>query len=502
VHAGSLDRDPVAADRASVDATRDRSQQIARNVVVRSVAEVVSKAASLAFFVILARELGSEPYGAFSFALALSGAVLLGAGFGTDDLIARETARHRERAPRHLADVAGLKALTSVPLLGATMLVIALGDYSTETRIGMLAVGVGVALEIMAKSWQAIFQGYERLDLASACVIVQRVFTAVVGSAVVLAGGGLLEAGLAFLAGAALGLLVAEVGVRRTLRVPRVRPDRHGAWQLLRAGVPIGIAGLLFMLLLRVDVMMLSFLGGAAEVGLYSAAYRLVEGCQFLSWVFGGAMLPWLAGAASAADLRRALTLGLKFEAAVLLPIGLAFTCFADPLIRLLYTDAYAGSVLPLQLLGLTVATYGLQSFASITLIARDAPATMTRVLAVVALQNVVCNLIVIPRAGAAGAAAVALSSGVLLAGLAVWQASRRGGGLEFSRAFGGPAAGAAAMMAVALLAPLPWALRAVVAFLAYAAVLLAVELRAHREDVLAYLSALPPAARARIPLG
>jgi hypothetical protein len=32
--------------------------------------------------------------------------------------------------------------------------------------------------------------------------------------------------------------------------------------------------------------------------------------------------------------------------------------------------------------------------------------------------------------------------------------------------------------------------------------VLLAVELRAHREDVLAYLSALPPAARARIPLG
>jgi O-antigen/teichoic acid export membrane protein len=39
--------------------------------------------------------------------------------------------------------------------------------------------------------------------------------------------------------------------------------------------LPIGVAGLLFVLLLRLDVTLLSFLSGEAEVGDYAAAYHL-----------------------------------------------------------------------------------------------------------------------------------------------------------------------------------------------------------------------------------
>ena len=47
---------------------------------------------------------------------------------------------------------------------------------------------------------------------------------------------------------------------------------------MLRGGFTIGLAGLLFVLLLKVDVLLLSFLDSNAEVGLYAAAYRLIEG--------------------------------------------------------------------------------------------------------------------------------------------------------------------------------------------------------------------------------
>jgi O-antigen/teichoic acid export membrane protein len=482
-------------------AAEQPQRRVARNMLVRSVAEVVAKAASLAFFVVLARELGTEGYGAFSFALALTGALLLIAGFGTDELIAREAARDHTRAPRFLADVAALKTVTAVALLAVALAIVFAGGYSAETRLATLLVGIGVALEVLAKSWQAIFQAYERLDLASVCVILQRCVTAAAGIGIVVAGGGLVGAALAFAAGSLLGLAAAEYGVRGVLRVRRARPSLERGLRLLRLGVPIGIAGLLFTLLLRVDVMMLSFLGGNAEVGIYSAAFRLVEGCQFLSWVFGGAMLPWLARGVSPERLRRGFMLGLKFEAAMLLPIALVFTCFAEPIIDLLYGAEYAGSVLPLQLLGLTVAFYGLQSFSGIVLIARDAPGTMTKVVAVVAAQNVICNAVFIPLAGADGAAAVQLSSHVLLALLAVRAASRRAGGLQAGRAFAGPALAAAALLAVALLVPLPALPAGALALLAYAGVLAAVELGAHRDDVDAYLRALPVPLPARLRL-
>ena len=62
----------------------------------------------------IARELGREGFGAFMFALGLTTALLVGAGFGTDELTSREVARDHSRAGRYLSDVAALKTASDV----------------------------------------------------------------------------------------------------------------------------------------------------------------------------------------------------------------------------------------------------------------------------------------------------------------------------------------------------------------------------------------------------
>ena len=133
---------------------------------------------------------------------------------------------------------------------------------------------------------------------------------------------------------------------------------------------------------MRLDVTLLSFIAGEEEVGLYAAAYRLVESTQFVAWAMSAAMMPWLARTA-AGGLTRGYELGLKAMNGVLLPISLVFMLFASGLIDLLYGSAFEPAVLPLQLLGLTSALYGMQSFASTTLIARDSPKTFGKLVAV-----------------------------------------------------------------------------------------------------------------------
>src|SRR3954469_2117747 len=97
--------------------TRSAPGRVATNTIARAAGEAIAKLGSLAFYVVLARELGSSDYGAFVFALALTGALLIGAGFGTDELIAREVARDREHAGRYLAEVIALKTVTALLLL-------------------------------------------------------------------------------------------------------------------------------------------------------------------------------------------------------------------------------------------------------------------------------------------------------------------------------------------------------------------------------------------------
>src|SRR6478752_5479179 len=133
--------------------------------------EIVAKVGSLAFYVTMARQLGTEGFGAFQFALALTTALAYLAGFGTDALLARETARDPARAPRLLADAVAIKSLGGLVMVGVALLVVTLGDYSATEHAAVAIVGIGSVLELMSKSWFSIFQGYERLDLVSLVLI-------------------------------------------------------------------------------------------------------------------------------------------------------------------------------------------------------------------------------------------------------------------------------------------------------------------------------------------
>jgi O-antigen/teichoic acid export membrane protein len=464
-------------------------RRIARNAVVRMVGEVVAKLGSLAFYVTMARQLGTTGFGEFMFALALTSALCFIAGFGTDELLAREVARDHSRAGRMLADAVGVKVSGGVLALLVAAAVVNVGDYGPQARAAVYVVGIGSAIEVLSKSWFAIFQAHERLDLIAASLILQRGLTAAVGVVVLALGGDVVAAAGCYAGGSVAAVLVAEWWVRR-LGVRRARIDRSGWWPLVRAGVPIGLVGLLLTLLLRLDVTMLSFLASTAAVGVYAVAYRLVEATQFLSSSFAGAMLPWLAR--GSIELSRGYTIALKALNALLAPIGLAFVLFAEPIVHLLYGSEFDGAIVPLRILGAMVMTYGINAFSSTVMIARDRPGIYSRMVAPLLLLNVGLNAVLIPAHGADGAAVTAAFTSLVLAVIALWLAQGAVGRTDLIGAFAGPLLASAAMAATVLVLPLPWIAEAALGLLAYAAVLAAFEWTARRQDALVLLSALP----------
>lgn len=465
-------------------------QRIARNALVRSAGEIVAKVASLLFFVTMARELGRDGFGAFMFALGLTTALLVGAGFGTDELTSREVARDHSRAGRYLSNVAALKTASAVVLLGLGVAIVNLGDFSHDARMAVVILGSGVAIEAIARTWYMIFQANERLDLISLSIVIQRTLTALIGILVLKLGGGVIASSIVYTVGAIAGLAVSELSVRRLVG-RRPRPEPRGWLRLLKVAFPIGAAAWLFVLLLRLDVTLLSFISGEQEVGLYAAAYRLVESTQFVAWAMSAAMMPWLSRTA-AGGLGRGYELGLLAMNGVLLPAGLVFVLFAGGLIALLYGHAFEGAVLPLQLLGLTSSLYGMQLFASTTLIARDSPTTFAKLVGAGVVINVGANLLVIPKYGADGAAAVSLATGALLGAVSIGLAARHVGRVRFWRSFAAPAVACGAMTASALLVPGPLVPAVALSLVVYAVVLLAAERVLFRDDLEVFLGLLP----------
>lgn len=463
------------------------ARRIARNAALRASGEVIAKLASLAFFVVMARELGDSGFGDFMFALSLNTVLVLASGFGTEDLVAREVARDHGRVHSYLANVATVKAALSVVLLLLAALIVNLGDWPADARAAVYIVGVGVALENLGRTWHSVFTAYERLEMISISLVVQRVLTASVGIAVLLSGGGVIAVSVVFTAGALVGLVVATQVLRRFVVAPRWEFDRSRWLPLLKAGAPIGLAALLFATLLRLDATLLGLLTGGednSEVGIYGAAFRLAEATLFITWAFSASTLPWLSRQKRDADVARGYELGVKAITSVLTPIGLGFVLLASPLIDLLYGADYREAVLPLQLLGVMTALLGLNGLASTVLISRDRPRDFGRIVAFVAVENIVLNLILIPEYGADATAFNAALSAVLLAVLSVALVQRRFGRINLVRAFGAPVAGGAAMAAVVIPAGLPLVPAAAAGLASYAAGLLAFERLAFPDDL------------------
>jgi O-antigen/teichoic acid export membrane protein len=175
---------------------------------------------------------------------------------------------------------------------------------------------------------------------------------------------------------------------------------------------------------------------------------------MFVSWAFGGAVLPWFSRdrPAEGLSLARGFELGLKAMIAMLLPVALVFAILAEPLIDLIYGDGFDGAVLPLQLLAAMTVLYGINAYISMLMISRDRPGAFTRPAAIVVGQNVIFNFILIPPFGAAGAAANAVISGILLAVLTLRNATSIAGPISTVRAFAPPVAAGLAFAAVLVL--------------------------------------------------
>ena len=439
-------------DRAGSPST---SKRIATATLIRAVGEMVAKTASVALFIAIARELGETGFGDFVFGLSLSSVLFTAAGFGTDELIAREIARRRERVNDLYANILAVKSVVLVALMALMAAIVFAGNYSPTTRAAVMLIALGVAFEVLGKTFHAIFQGYEQMQFIAGSLIIQRTAVALAGIAVLLSGGGLVEVSLIFCLGGLLGLLSSLMWMYRFVVRPRFDVKRSRWVALARAGVPLGLASTLYYALLRLDASLLSFLNGGdnAEVGQYGAAFRLIEATMFVSWAFGGAIMPWLSrhGAQASVSLSRGYELGLKALVAMLVPIAAFFAVYAEPLIELLYGDGYADAVMPLRLLAGMTVLFGINTFLAILMISRDEPGEFARAAGVVIIQNVIFNFILIPPLGAEGAAINAIVSGALLAGWTLRRARRLFGTIAITRVVIAPVLASAALIGVAI---------------------------------------------------
>jgi O-antigen/teichoic acid export membrane protein len=387
------------------------------NVLVKALSVPVEKGCRLALMVVAAPILGAAAFGSYQFAFAATTMLALCTDLGMGVWTTRALARDRTRAPVIVATALRLRLLASVPYLAVVALAAGLAGPG-DTRRALALLGLAALVNAFIDYLLAIFRGFERL-IDEAHLNVAR--------ALLLAAGGLAALAVrrsvaALAAGLFAGMLASALYGLRLLRrgygidTGTQKFDRAVARAAAGEAIPLWLATLFSLLYFKGDVVILKAFASNAEVGAYSAAYKIFEGLMIVPAVVLAATFPPLARAKDDPARQR------RWEAALvilLLALGAAVAAFvyltSDRMVRLIYGVGFARAAPSLRVLSAALPilflNFGLTHF----LIARDLERRNLLFAALMLVVNVSANLLVIPRLGGPGAAWATLVTEVAL---------------------------------------------------------------------------------------
>lgn len=481
--------------------TDSGARRIFANTLYRGLADIGSKVATTVLFIVMARKLGQSEFGVFTFGLSFVTLVSVLGDFGQNSVLTRDVARDRSEIHRHFVNNIALKVLLAVPTLAVAVLIVVLtADAQTQAVVALL--GAAVIAELLRGTCFAVFEAHERLGFIPVVMIIQRFATTIVGVVAMYLGAGVVAVSAIYLGGAVMSFALALSLMWRVVR-PRFELRAKTWWPLLRAAIPIGLAGAFGTVLFRVDTAMLAAFKPKRVVGNYGAAYRLFEATLFVGWSIGAAVYPVF----SRLTPRTTPSVGSVFERAVkfalflTVPLGLGAVLLAEPVVHLLYGKAYDDAIDALRLLGPAIPLYPVAYLAALLLVARHRQRVLTIATGAIALENIAGNFLLIPSLSLDGAALGTSISQTLVTIPLLFYSAQVCGGLQWSRMFAGPAtAGAACGLTMFALSSIPAAAVAASAIV-YIAVFASFEHKVFPDDAQGALALLLRRAVAEEPL-
>lgn len=380
---------------------------IARNTGIGLAGTGLSRVLGLVIIVIVTRGLGVEAFGLFSFAVGFSSILVVLADLGINNLLQREIARQRGAVNAWVSNALTIKILLSIVTVAATVLAAWLLGYREETlRLVLLAI-ITLSIESITGVLASAFVAFEKVGVTTTINTGRTALR--LGLIALLAVSGLNAMTILFVyLLSQLASLIAH-SLTYHLHLNRFRWD--GRWKqgvgVLRKGFPFGMATIFIMIYFKIDIAMLSSMQGDAAVGLYSAAYNLIDSLSYIPIALSTALLP-VASRFYGGKNKELIDLAeqsVRFLFMLSLPIAVGTTVLAPGIIQLLYGPTYRDAAAALAVLAWTTIPLFYTYLLGLLLVASDHEKIGMFTTGGAAALNILLNFLLIPSMSFVGAA-------------------------------------------------------------------------------------------------
>lgn len=395
----------------------DVVQRIAKNTGMLLGSMVINFALNFFYFIYAARYLGVNNFGILTFAIAFTGLFTAFTDLGLGELIVREVARKKSIVHKYLNNVLPMKLILSILTFLLLSIIINLLGYKGNIVKVVYLVSLSVIFDSLCQTFYSVFQAYEEMQYQSIGQVLIACFRIISITLVIVLRLDVVDLAFLYFITSAIILAYAFTIYKLRFVMPRFRADFSFWWKAIKESWPMGGMAFCGVLYFRIDTVMLSMIKGEIAVGLYNAAYKLLEMAIFIPLIVVTAVFPLLSkryknSAESYADILGKI---VKYLIYFIIPIACIVTLVSKPMIGIIYGNMFLASANVLQILIWAAVLMYITIILMAAFRAINRQAFSFKLVVLTVIVNIVLNMVMIPRYSFIGAALTTVFSEVFL---------------------------------------------------------------------------------------
>ena len=375
------------------------ARKIAYNVLVSSISKVLSTVLALVAIGFITRYLGKEGFGDYATVLAFLSFFAAISDLGLYYITTREISREGADEEKILGNIFSIRLISSLAVFVISPAVVWFFSYPKEVKLGII---IAAASFIFSSGYQ-ILNGVFQKNLAMDKVAIGELIgkLAQVGIIILAVNAKL---GFNWIISALLVNMIVNFVIIYFLAKKYVRIHLRfdfDYWKIfLKESAPMGIATIITFVYFKMDTILLSVLKSSADVGIYNAAYKVLENITFFPAMIAGLVMPIMAHSIFTKRESFVAIADKTFKVFVVLvvPLVVGTLFLADNIIGLIGGSGFSEAGVVLRILVFALACIFFGQFFNTILIVGNLQKKLMWSLSLAAIVNVGLNLIFIPK--------------------------------------------------------------------------------------------------------
>lgn len=393
-------------------------QIILKNTFWLTVSQGLSRVLRAIIVIYAARVLGATPWGIFSFLLSLASILVLFSDIGINSLVTRQVSRHQDSPDISINTAITLRLVLSVLFAIVFIFLSSFSHSIPDAPILFALMAVVTLFDMLRDLGVCIARGIEHLQIEAAAQIFSNFLMVGLGLLFLLKDPSVLSLTTAYAIASVAGFVLTAFLLRDYIRRLSFSLQWREVKRIVLLALPFSIPAMMGVIIVNTDTVLIRYFGSLKDVGLYSAAQRLVQVAYIVPGLLAVPLFPLMSRLAQSDKKRLASILEKILSLTILLalPLALYSMAYGKEIIHLVYGNEYMLATTSLQILAGTILfTFPFMMLNNI-IFSLDERWTIFSYSIIGVISNGVLDILLIPSMGIVGAAlSTALTTAIIV---------------------------------------------------------------------------------------